>query len=49
MQARIADYNLGSDVADVIAKQLERHAMTHFGEKQSVTLESSRNILLASI
>ena len=49
MKTRFSDYNLGEEVVDVIINQLERHGMTQLGEKQQVTLEHSRNILMASL
>ncbi|SFD60194.1 iron-containing alcohol dehydrogenase [Pseudoalteromonas denitrificans] len=49
MKTRLSDYNLGEDVVDVIIEQLARHGMTQLGEKQLVTLEQSRNILLKSV
>jgi NADP-dependent alcohol dehydrogenase len=49
MKTRFSDYQLGEEVVDVIIEQLERHGMTHLGEKQLVTLQHSRNILTASL
>ena len=49
MKTRFSDYDLGEEVVDVIIDQLERHGMTKLGEKQFVTLEHSRNILMASL
>ncbi|GLS91376.1 NADH-dependent alcohol dehydrogenase [Psychromonas marina] len=49
MKTRFSDYQLGEEVVDVIVGHLERHGMTHLGEKQLVTLEHSRNILAASL
>lgn len=49
MPTRLSDYNLGEEVADKIVTQLERHGMTALGEREQVTLEKSRKILLASV
>lgn len=49
MKTRFSDYGLGEEVVDVIIAQLERHGMTNLGEKQLVTLQHSRNILMASL
>ena len=49
MPTRLSDYNLGEEVADKIVKQLERHGMTALGEREQVTLEKSRAVLLASV
>ena len=49
MKTRLSDYQLGEEAVDVIINQLERHGMTQLGEKQLVTLEHSRNILMASL
>ncbi|MGO2010441.1 MAG: iron-containing alcohol dehydrogenase [Pseudoalteromonas sp.] len=49
MPTRLSDYNLGEEVADKIVSQLERHGMTALGEREQVTLDKSRKILLASV
>ena len=49
MPTRLSDYNLGEEVADKIVAQLERHGMTALGEREQVTLDKSRAILLASV
>lgn len=49
MPTRLSDYNLGEEVADKIVTQLERHGMIALGEREQVTLEKSRKILLASV
>lgn len=49
MPTRFSDYQLGTEVADVIVAQLERHGMTALGEHQDVTLAKSKAVLLASV
>ncbi|MGO2290829.1 MAG: iron-containing alcohol dehydrogenase [Pseudoalteromonas sp.] len=49
MPTRLSDYNLGEEVADKIVSQLERHGMTALGEREQVTIDKSRKILLASV
>ncbi|BDF96136.1 MULTISPECIES: iron-containing alcohol dehydrogenase [Pseudoalteromonas] len=49
MPTRLSDYELGEEVADKIIEQLERHGMTALGEREQVTLDKSRAILLASV
>lgn len=49
MPTRLSDYNLGEEVADKIVTQLERHGMIALGEREQVTLDKSRKILLASV
>ncbi|MFY8326942.1 iron-containing alcohol dehydrogenase [Pseudoalteromonas sp. ZZD1] len=49
MPTRLSDYELGEEVADKIVEQLERHGMTALGEREQVTLDKSRAILLASV
>lgn len=49
MPTRLSDYGLGAEVADKIVTQLERHGMTALGEREQVTLDKSRAILLASV
>ena len=49
MPTRLSDYKLDESVADKLVAQLERHGMTALGEREQVTLEKSRAILLASV
>lgn len=49
MKTRLSEYGFGEEVVDIVINQLERHGMKHLGEKQMVTLEHSRRILMASL
>jgi len=49
MKTRLSEYDLGEEVVDIVINQLERHGMKALGEKQLVTLEHSRRILMASL
>jgi NADP-dependent alcohol dehydrogenase len=49
MKTRLSDYDLDATSIDVVIEQLERHGMTQLGERQLVTLECSRNILMNSL
>lgn len=49
MKTRFSEYGLGAEVVDIVIDQLDRHGMKHLGEKQLVTLEHSRKILIASL
>jgi NADP-dependent alcohol dehydrogenase len=46
MKTRLSDYKLDEQSIDVIIHQLERHGMVSLGEKQLVTLERTRRILV---
>jgi NADP-dependent alcohol dehydrogenase len=53
IKTRLSEYDLGNhsgeQAVEAIIKQLTRHGMTQLGEKQLITLEKSRAILLASL
>lgn len=49
MPIRLADVELGESDIDTLVAQLEEHGMTALGEKQEITLEVSREILMAAL
>ncbi|MCF6439020.1 iron-containing alcohol dehydrogenase [Pseudoalteromonas luteoviolacea] len=49
MKTRLSDYGVGEEAVDKITAQLERHGMTALGEQQAVTLDKSRQIIMASL
>jgi NADP-dependent alcohol dehydrogenase len=46
---RLRDYDIGARHIDTVIGQLEAHGMTALGERQDVTLETSRRILEAGL
>ena len=48
MKTRLADYGINADGIDKILKSLEKHGMTALSETGDVTLETSKEILLAA-
>ncbi|RUO40098.1 NADH-dependent alcohol dehydrogenase [Aliidiomarina taiwanensis] len=46
---RLADYGLDESAVDAVIKQLEQHNMVALGEKKDVTLDVSRQILMAAL
>jgi NADP-dependent alcohol dehydrogenase len=48
MKTRLADYDINADGIDKILKSLEKHGMTALSETGDVTLETSKEILLAA-
>ncbi|KZN58266.1 aldehyde oxidoreductase [Pseudoalteromonas luteoviolacea CPMOR-1] len=49
MKTRLSDYGVGEEAVDKLTAQLERHGMTALGEQQAVTLDKSRQIIMASL
>jgi len=49
MPTKFSDYHLGEKEINQIVEQLERHGMTKLGEREAVTLERSKKVLMASI
>jgi len=46
---RLADYELAAPAVDKVIEQLEQHQMVALGENKDVTLDVSRQILMAAL